>query len=233
MKYPTTSSVLLTILIASNVFWGLHCLDAFEAFIIRPLFFSRPEVNESFEGSPLTRSFTIICRDLRDPDYDFPDDVLSDNGEALLSWRVPFTLRWDDNPKLSEVDLSQPWDFPGNLNAFVDSFPFCCEPETPSGTTCFVRIKEIHDAVKKGTLSQEELREKAYIVLLKPQYAVPVSQPYDISWQSLASGELEIQEKYLTASGECKDWDDMPKTEEEWEKYCCVDEKADDAYEAK
>lgn len=221
-----TSCFLLAILILSNAFWLWYSdiPGLIQKCDIPSRLSSNRDDNARIKDTQ-RRAFVIVSHDLRDPDFELPEDVVSAQGEPLLSWRVPFTLRWNDAVKASEVDLSQPWNSPKNSGSFDGSFPFCLDPDTRADQTCFVRIKEIHEALKKGTLSQTELRKKAYLVLLKPEYAIPMAQPYDISWRCLATGELSIQNVYFTPSGEVHVLETLPETEEEW-KQLCGDETA-------
>lgn len=175
------------------------------------------------------KAFHAIASELRSS-CEVPDNIKSSEGETLLSWRVLVAKSLDHrNEALQNLDLTKPWNDPEVEKSVAYSTPLCLDPTSNDGsTTRIVRINEIDSAMREGTLSRSSLRNKAYIVLLKPQYAFPVAKPYDVSWRSLASGEVELQELRLkkplfifcTVYGEIFYRERLPETEAEWQELC-------------
>ena len=171
----------------------------------------------------------------------FADDIVDSDGEPILSWRVVCANSIKDagewNPT-RPIDVSKPWHDDDNMKASKCK-PYCFrflsnlnsdgyDDEGREETTCLARIKEIHEQLKTGAATREELAGKAYLVLLAPEYAFRWTKPYDVSWKDLASGKVKLREDsaYLTVDGCSPYLEEPPKTLEEWRDFCGVDDLA-------
>ena len=69
---------------------------------------------------------------------------------------------------------------------------------------------------------------KAYLVLLSPENAVPWTQPFDVSWRDLASGDVKLYDRkpivFVTADGKLWTTDALPDTLEGWKTFLGIDE---------
>lgn len=176
-----------------------------------------------------------------DKGFILPDNICNFYGEEILSWRVAYALTFlsdvsfdEVSQTLKSIDLQSPWDSPSNLKLstakpqrfFYPSF----EKSTDGSRTCTVRIKEIHEKIKAGELSENE-KKKAYIVLIAAKDSVPWMKPQDISWKDLAEHRVELfpycrtDAIYITAGGEM--WnlreEEIPDSYEEWRNFCGTD----------
>lgn len=147
----------------------------------------------------------------------FADDIVDSYGVPIQSWRVAYANAIKDefgewNPT-RPIDVSKPWYDDDNMKASKckpDCFRFLSslnsddyDDKGREETTCLSRIKEVHEQLKTGAATKEELAGKAYFVLLAPEYAFRWTKPYDVSWKDLASGKVKLREDsvYLTVDG--------------------------------
>lgn len=180
-----------------------------------------------------------------------PDDIVSPTGEPLLSWRVALFLKHYDkivrkdkelkrlNRKtkkelkkaLENVDMSTLPDLEALLKSqhtkpsffFYPSFDGSYDNEKTSA----VRVNEIHEKIKSGTLAADE-RKKAYVVLVSSANSVPWYEPRDISWKDLADNKATLYPFdgggiYMTAAGTVHSFYSVPATYEEWKEFCGTD----------
>ncbi len=201
--------------------------------------------------------FQYLCTE--DPEYPLSEDILSSSGEPLLSWRVSFLLNneelfkdIDDNGfnwnASCSVDKTKPWNDESNESAlnsrpFFYFYPYYLESKC-GNKTCILRVKEIHEKIKFGTLREDE-EKKAYLVLVDPKYAVPWTKPQDVSWKDLANGKVQLftypmelgkgkarvftfpgggSIRYYDTHGLGRYRDKAPETLEEWREFCGVDD---------
>ena len=166
----------------------------------------------------------------------FPENITSEDGKELLSWRVAFYLKNLQILRHGEAnfDLAEPWTSETNQEAAIKRPFFCFNPYDRECKyemkTCLVCIKEIAELRKKDP-HNEILRNKAIFVLVDPEYAVPWTAPEDISWKDLASGKIKLYVPYGTvihyvkANNFEQDYTkDIPKTFDEWKDFCGIDE---------
>lgn len=180
-----------------------------------------------------------------------PENILSSSGEPLLSWRLPYLFEidffngkrrivssFDENNRISSFDVTKPWNDKSNEHLLNSRphfyfYPYYLEPKSESeplgNETCLLRVEEIHEKIKAGTLQEGE-EEKAYLVVVEPEYAVPWTKPQDVSWKDLASGKVQLFTggfswiRYYNTQGRLRYLDKMPETLEEWREFCGVDD---------
>ncbi len=208
-----------------------------------------PENRRMRKAGKLFSQFQLVSdffQPLGSQEVKLPEDILSSSGEPLLSWRVSYLLdlsnkdffmndvtvkaylNWDS---IGSVDTTKPWNDKSNeffLNSrpFFYFYPFYLEPEC-GNKTCLLRIKEIHEKIRSGTIQAGE-EEKAYLVFVDPKYAVPWTKPQDVSWKDLASGKVQlftaVRIRYYNVQGIQCILDKAPETLEEWREFCGVDD---------
>ena len=175
--------------------------------------------------------------------FSFPENILSERGEPLLSWRVAFLLEREEyyHPKISlwrenepTFRINESWQSTNNEEAAKTKPNFCFYPyylDSKINTmTCLVRIKEIAE-FKKANPDSIILGKKALLIIVDPKFAVPWTSPRDISWKDLASGKVK---PYMELGAICyaraSDYaffsdNNYPKTFSEWQNFCGVSEQ--------
>lgn len=216
-----SSSLLFYLIVITNIIW-LFAVRECDSYTARKL----------REEGCVNRSFNQLAAYIGE--YGCPNNVKSPDGKPFLSWRVLVSKGvMKNDEELQKLDLTKPWYDPEVARVITNSL-LCCDPAlhypSPalpySSTTRFVRIKEIDAAMREGSISHSALRNKAYIVVLKPQYAFPAAKPYDVSWRELASGKVEIEGppyRFCTVYGESLYRDNLPETEDGWQEFCGAD----------
>ena len=128
-----------------------------------------------------------------------PDDITSEDGKPLLSWRVAVVL--DDyrfNTKIDFRELfnkNESWNSPNNLEA-LENCPeaFAIHSDVlPNnhGKTFMFRVREVHQNLKEGKYRDTYYDPIPYLVFVDLQNAGPWTEPNDISWKDLASGNVK------------------------------------------
>jgi hypothetical protein len=139
-------------------------------------------------------------------EYDFiPQDILSKDGTPLLSWRVAL---WMESTMEKDIrfNLNAPWDSTENFQYTLTlnrpryyMYPNRLDRKRKNIKTCALLIKEIADELHKNfpptdTTQKEKLeqiKDKAFLIIVDPKYAVTWTEPKDISWKELASGQVK------------------------------------------
>ena len=167
-----------------------------------------------------------------------PNDITDSNGLPLLSWRVAFLQEisrcGEYGDILSRFNFQENWLSPQNLEASKQRpnfyfYPYYLEKSKPT-LTCMVLVKEIADWKRSGNYGKGHIQDKALVILIDPEYAVPWTAPTtDVSWQDLANGKIKpfVTNGYIHY---LKAWDLLPETGaakcpesyEEWENLCGV-----------
>lgn len=166
-----------------------------------------------------------------------PGDILSGDGTPLLSWRVAFLLENEKSfPEYRDKNFSfntdEPWDTSNNLKAAEtkpDFFMYPYHLETKNSIkTCVVLIKEVAELKRTGQYD-DQIRDKALIVLLAPEDAVPWTAPVDVSWKDLAAGRIKAFNRngyffYVKCGDITMEYlKRHPQSYEEWAKLCDVE----------
>lgn len=170
-----------------------------------------------------------------------PEDVVDESGMPVISWRAVYyeMLQKEgmESAPLNLLDFSKSWDNPSNLAAASAKPDFFFHPKDSIANgygplTCVVRIRETHEKIKEGTLLEKE-KDKAYLVVVNPEYAVFWTKPYDVSWKELSSGKVELFKNkytdkicYVTADLSHMKSIKCPKNIEEWRSFCGYEDEA-------
>jgi hypothetical protein len=131
-----------------------------------------------------------------------PEDVISQEGEYLLSWRAALWKQYNTYPDKNtpQLNMSEPWYSQTNLRVPPGMFGFPYQYRHKlKMKTCVVMIKEIADEIRKYQSKPIETRKKVFnrlkgkavVIILDPKYAVHWTEPVDISWKDLATGRVE------------------------------------------
>jgi hypothetical protein len=191
-----------------------------------------------------------------DSDVFIPEDIVSEEGMPLLSWRVALTMEIaNQNQKIPlAFRLDETWDSKTNLGVALPRPPFYMYPHRldyrrKKIETCAVFIKEVADKLRQykpeATESEkffDQIKGKAFLVILDPKYAIPWTKPFDVSWKYLATGKVELY-KIHTQNGimiDCLTYDQpqevgyikriyrktikCPESYKEWEELCGLPE---------
>ena len=172
----------------------------------------------------------VAYRGIDGDSFILPDDIVSEDGEPLLSWRVALALL-DARVSTSGLGtcdfpfkLDEPWDSPYNIPALEKKPQFCFFPYKDKGKnkgkTCLVRIKEVHEALKAGYDFGDDSRA-AYVIFVDPESSVPWTRPQDVSIKDLASGKVKLFPTLCSFYGDVNcggrylNDEDIPRTEDE------------------
>ncbi|MBQ9811984.1 MAG: hypothetical protein IJM54_01605 [Thermoguttaceae bacterium] len=161
----------------------------YKAFVAAPM--SRNlQINMQAHNSLRAVAFTTVVSGY------YPEDVLSETGEPILSWRAALSENDRDDGyfgDVPDVDLTKAWDDPANLDAASRRpseffYPYYLEEYDP-GKTCLFRINDVHERLVAGVATPGDC---PYLVLAAPQHAVPWTKPQDVSIQEITDKKVRL-----------------------------------------